>query len=220
MIELSEFEEMYLKRMFEFYDSTPDAILKTTQLAELLSVSPASVSEMIQRLASRDLVTHIPYKGSRLTPLGFQQAARVKRRECLLEILLSEVIGYTGDINEAACKMEHDMGPELESAIDRMLGYPEFTPSGKRIPLIERSVETSREGLLLPILNIPPGSESVVEILAFDSTEIRTLEGLGISIGSVVITSESGISCNGSPIELSESISRKILARVRGTKID
>ena len=111
MIELSEFEEMYLKRMFEFYDSTPDAILKTTQLAEMLSVSPASVSEMIQRLASRDLVTHIPYKGSRLTPLGFQQAARVKRRECLLEILLSEVIGYSGDINEAACKMEHDMGP-------------------------------------------------------------------------------------------------------------
>jgi len=200
MIELSEFEEMYLKRMFEFYDSTPDAILKTTQLAEMLSVSP--------------------YKGSRLTLLGFQQAARVKRRECLLEILLSDVIGYSGDINEAACKMEHDMGPELESAIDRMLGYPEFTPSGKRIPLIERSVETSRGGLLLPIQNIPHGSESVVEIIALDSTDRRTLEDLGITIGSVIITSESGILCNGSPIEMAESISKKILARVRGDGID
>ena len=101
-----------------------------------------------------------------------------------------------------------------------MLGYPEFTPSGKRIPLIERSVETSTEGLLLPIRNIPPGSESVVEILAVDSIEKRTLESFGITIGSVIITSESGISCNGSPVEMSESISKKILARVRGTKID
>ena len=152
--------------------------------------------------------------------MGFQQAARVKRRECLLEILLSEVIGYSGDINEAACKMEHGMGPELESAIDRMLGYPEFTPTGKRIPIIERSVETSREGLLLPIQNIPPGTESVVEILAFDSTERKTLEGLGVTIGSVMVISESGILCNGSPIELSESISKKILARVRRANID
>ena len=54
MFELSEFEEMYLKRIFEAHSNQPDAIVKTTQLAELMDVSPASTTEMIQRLANRD----------------------------------------------------------------------------------------------------------------------------------------------------------------------
>ena len=60
MAELSEFEEMYLKRLFEAHADKPSAIVKTTQLAEMMDVSPASTTEMIQRLAGRDLVTHIP----------------------------------------------------------------------------------------------------------------------------------------------------------------
>ena len=105
MNDLSEFEEMYLKRMFEFHDKKPGSILKTTQLASSMGVSPASATEMVQRLASRDLVTHIPYRGCSLTPSGFQISARIKRREGLLEILLSDVIGYSGDVSEAACKI-------------------------------------------------------------------------------------------------------------------
>ena len=65
MSELSEFEEMYLKRMFEILSQQPDAIVKTSMLAESMGVSDASTPEMIQKLAGRDLVTYIPYKGSR-----------------------------------------------------------------------------------------------------------------------------------------------------------
>ena len=63
MPELSEFEEMYLKRMFEMHSDQPDAIVKTSMLAELMGVSAASTTEMIQRLSGRELVTYIPYKG-------------------------------------------------------------------------------------------------------------------------------------------------------------
>ena len=96
MKEFSEFEEMYLKRLFEAHSENPSAIIKTTTLAEMMDVSPPSSTEMIQRLAIRGLVTHIPYKGCRLTPEGFQEAAKIKRREGLVEILLTEVIGYEG----------------------------------------------------------------------------------------------------------------------------
>ena len=61
MVELSEFEEMYLKKIFEIYDSEPSTIVKTSQLAELMSVSNASTTEMIQRLSERDLLTYVPY---------------------------------------------------------------------------------------------------------------------------------------------------------------
>ena len=55
MDDLSEFEEMYLKRIFEIYDSEPSTIVKTSQLAEIMSVSNASSTEMIQRLSDRGL---------------------------------------------------------------------------------------------------------------------------------------------------------------------
>ena len=71
LMNLSEFEEMYLKTMFEIHSQNPAAIVKTSMLAESMGVSAASTTEMIQRLSGRDLVTYIPYKGSRLTSEGF-----------------------------------------------------------------------------------------------------------------------------------------------------
>ena len=86
MSEFSEIEEMYLKTIFEVHTESPGEIVKTTKLADLMGVSPASVTEMIQRLALREMITHIPYRGCRLTTDGFQLAARIKRREGLLNI--------------------------------------------------------------------------------------------------------------------------------------
>ena len=213
MTELSEFEEMYLKRLFEAHVDNPSAIVKTTQLAEMMDVSPASTTEMIQRLASRNLVTHIPYKGCRLTPDGFQQAAMNKRREGLLEILLTEVIGFEGDVNEAACKIEHAIDEELEMALDKMLGYPEKTPSGERIPIIERQLEPMRSGLLLPLSALPMGSTATIEMMVMRPTDVRTLEVTGVGIGVKVSSTIDGISCNGSIIEMTKAISLRILAR-------
>ena len=213
MTELSEFEEMYLKRLFEAHVDNPSAIVKTTQLAEMMNVSPASTTEMIQRLSGRNLVTHIPYKGCRLTPDGFQQAAMIKRREGLIEILLTEIIGFEGDVLEAACKIEHAIDEELEMALDKMLGYPERTPSGKRIPIIERQLEPIRSGLLLPLSALPIGSTATIEMMAMRPTDARTLEVTGIGIGAKISSTDDGISCNGTIVEMSRNISLRILAR-------
>ena len=213
MNELSEFEEMYLKRLFEAHVDKPSAIVKTTQLAEMMNVSAASTTEMIQRLAGRDLVTHVPYKGCRLTPEGFQQAATIKRREGLIEILLTEVIGYEGDVLEAACKIEHAIDEDLELALDRMLGYPERTPSGERIPVIERHLEPMRSGLLLPLSALPVGSTATIELMVMRPTDVRTMEMIGIGVGTKVSSTDDGICSDGSLIELSKTISLRILAR-------
>ena len=213
MTELSEFEEMYLKRLFEAHVDNPSDIVKTTQLAEMMDVSPASTTEMIQRLANRDLVTHIPYKGCRLTPDGFQQAAMIKRREGLLKILLTEVIGFEGDVNEAACKIEHAIDEELEMALDKMLGYPEKTPSGERIPIIERQLEPMRTGLLLPLSALPIGSTATIEMMVMRPTDVRTLEVTGVGVGAKINSTDDGITCNGTIVKMTKSLSLRILAR-------
>ena len=213
MKEFSEFEEMYLKRLFEAHSENPSEIIKTTVLAEMMDVTPPSSTEMIQRLANRDLVTHIPYKGCRLTTKGFQEAAKIKRREGLVEILLTEVIGYEGRINEAACKIEHAIDEGLEIALDRMLGFPEKTPSGEKIPVIERNFETVRSGILIPLSALPLGAKATVEMIVMRPTDSRTLELAGLGVGAAVESRSDGLYSSGNKIEMSKSVGLRILAR-------
>ena len=147
---------MYIKRIYEVHDHSPDAIVRTSQLAELMSISSASVTEMIQRLANRDLVTYIPYKGCRLTPTGFHYGACVKRRQLLLEILLSEVLGIEENITEIACRMEHAIDSNVESAIDRSLGFPSKTIDGKKSQLLVEILTKNIPILLLHQMIYPP----------------------------------------------------------------
>ena len=138
MNELTEFEEMYIKRIFEEHYRAPDQIVRTSQLAEKMGVSSASVTEMIQRLAARDLVTYIPYKGCRLTPDGFHYGAVIKRRQLLIEILLHDVLGIREGIEEIACKMEHAVDNVVEQSLEELFGHPSETFDGRRIPDVGR----------------------------------------------------------------------------------
>ncbi len=214
MSDFSEIEEMYIKRIFEVHVDTPDAIVRTTQLANLMDISPASATEMIHRLSSRGLVTHIPYKGCRLTPDGFLSAARIKRREGLFQILLLDVIGYSGDISAAACRLEHAIGVDLEAALDRLLGYPENAPDGSRIPAVERSVDAIGKGTLLPIGVLPEDSIATVELILVNDVEEVTIRGAGVVVGSIITNSGDVLTCDGRVLEVSRPMSMRILARL------
>ena len=219
MSEFSEIEEMYLKTIFEVHTKTPGEIVKTTQLAELMGVSAASVTEMVQRLSQREMITHIPYRGCRLTTEGFQLAARVKRREGLLEVLLKDVIGFKGDVKGVACKMEHAVGIELEETLDRLLGYPETTVGGSRIPSIERDFDTLGVGTLLPLGRLPEGASALVEMIVANDVESITIKDCGLGVGESILVSSDTIISNGKIIELSDSISMKILARITSMRV-
>ena len=214
MSEFSEIEEMYLKTIFEVHSEMPGEIVKTTQIADLMGVSAASVTEMVQRLTQRGMITHIPYRGCRLTTEGFQLAARIKRREGLLEVLLKDVIGFKGDVKAVACKMEHAVGIDLEETLDRLLGYPETTVGGGKIPSIERDFETLGVGTLLPLGRLPEGSSAEVEMIVANDVETITIKDCGISIGAPISVSEGKITTGGMEIGLSDGISMKILARI------
>lgn len=213
MIELSEFEEMYLKRIFELHSDKPDQIVKTTQLAESMDVSAASTTQMLTRLSKKDLLTYLPYRGCRLTPVGFISAAKIKRREALVEILLVDIIGFKGDINAMACKIEHAIDEQLEATLDNMLGYLEVSITGAKIPLIDRKI-VDYDDNLLPINCLPNNTESIVELIAMNESEKKTLENIGISLGSKITISNNEFNVDGKNIQISNSLSHKILARI------
>ncbi len=212
---IREFEEMYLKTLYEFYVQNPQKPIRNSRIAESLGVSQAASSEMVQRLASKGILYHIPYRGATLTEGGVAAAARIKRRECLMEVFLVSMLDYRGDVKAAACRMEHALNDELESAIDRLLGYPEFTPSGERIPAVNRSVEPIASSMLIPLRALPEGTSGKIEMVILEGAENRTISNAGVAIGAVVRSTEGGFVLEGDNIEISTSLSSRILVRTQ-----
>ncbi|HJM13710.1 MAG TPA: metal-dependent transcriptional regulator [Candidatus Thalassarchaeaceae archaeon] len=216
-MKFSEYEQMYLKRIFEVHDETPDAIVKTTQLAQIMGVSPASATEMVQRLSEREMVTHVPYRGFRLTPEGFQFAARIKRIEGLLQILLVDIIGFSGDFTAVASKMEHAVSEDLEVALDKFLGYPEHTYDGDKIPSIDRSIGSIGVGTLLPLSSLPDGASAMIELIVTNSVEVVTISDSGLSIGTIIYNNDGTLYSGDTQVSLSSGLSKMVLARVTNT---
>ncbi len=210
---IKEFEEMYLKTLYEFYVEDPQQPIRNSRIAEALGVSQAASSEMVQRLAGKGILYHIPYRGSTLTEAGVEAAARIKRRECLMEVFLIRMIDYKGDVKAAACRLEHALTDDLESAIDRLLGYPESTPDGEIIPTVSRHIEPITNSMLLPLHALPIGMSGEIELLILEGADTRTLEGLGIVVSSTIHSTDDGFSLNGQRIEITSALASRILVR-------
>ena len=210
---INEFEEMYLKTLYEFYAQDPQQPIRNSRIAAALDVSQAASSEMVQRLAGKGILYYIPYRGATLTEAGVEAAARIKRRECLMEVFLIRMIDYKGDVKAAACRLEHALTDDLESALDRLLGYPEETPAGEKIPSVSRRIEPVTSTMLLPLHAMPVGTSGEVELLVLEGTEIRTLEELGIAVGSAIESTDEGFTMDGQDLQISATMAARILIR-------
>jgi len=125
--------EEYLEAILDLKGDTGH--VKTTELSKRLEVSPASVTEKLQRLSKAGLVVYKRYKGVMLTERGRAEALRLKRKHRLLEVFLQDVLHIKPSrVHEDACKMEHALSDEAERAMCRMLGAPDACPHGSAIP--------------------------------------------------------------------------------------
>src|SRR5437763_7060811 len=109
--------------------------VSVTALAQRLGVSAASVSAMVKKLSALGLADHEPYHGVMLTSAGEKVALEIIRHHRLLELYLAETLGlHVDDVHDEAERLEHAISEELESKIDRALGYPTHDPHGDPIP--------------------------------------------------------------------------------------
>lgn len=210
-LDLSKGEEHYLKRVLEVFEEDPSEIVKTSDLANRLEVSPASVTEMLKKLASRDLVTHIPYRGSRLTSQGFILANKVKRRQLLIEILLTDVVGIRSNSRRLAANFEHHLDQESEYELDKALGFPSETLDGRKISDIERKKTDVQ--FATNVFDMIIGTEGIVYSLRLGDLSLGELSTIGIRIGSIVKRTETGINIDG--IEYSLDIDTMCCIMVR-----
>ena len=130
---ISSTVEDYLKALLKMEDS--DVKASTSNVARRLSVTDASVTDMLRKLQKAGLLAYKPYYGAALTPEGRLQALRIIRRHRLIELFLHQVMGYGWDqVHEEAEKLEHVVSDFFVDRADALLGYPEKDPHGEIIP--------------------------------------------------------------------------------------
>ncbi|MEK6566112.1 MAG: metal-dependent transcriptional regulator [Bacteroidota bacterium] len=183
----SEQLEDYLKNIYKIQSS--EGRVTTTLLSQKLKISPASVTEMVKKLAEEGIVTHTPYKGVHLTKEGKKRALQIIRRHRLWEAFLVEVLKYDWhEIDEEAEKLEHVASERLERRIDEILGYPSTDPHGDAIPTREGKVDASHYSSLA---SITPGRTVTVRRVSDSSPEIlRYMSKLGITLNKKIKVKE------------------------------
>ena len=179
--------EDYLKAIYRL--SSQGGFAATSDIAQLLDVAPPSVSGMVKRLSEAGLIEHVPYRGVQLTAQGRRAALTMLRRHRILEVYLTERLGYDWDsVHQEAERLEHAVSDLLIERMARALGDPHYDPHGAPIPTAAGEIE---EAELLPLADAAVGS--VVELRQVedgDSALLRYLAGQGLTPGVRVTVTE------------------------------
>ena len=210
-----EFEDEYLETLYEFNERIPGERVRNGELAKYLGVSPASATEMIQRLAKNGFVDYVPYKGAMLTEKGLEHGMMMKRRHRLAEVLLTQ-LPFEGDVHETACRLEHAFNDDLEVCISLLLGNPKTDPSGKTIPPANSRIAHRLEPnpSVSTLSGLPISQKAEVALIMTTSATREVLNSLGINIGDMVEKTVSGIFLNGEEFSISEELGDRILLRL------
>jgi DtxR family transcriptional regulator, Mn-dependent transcriptional regulator len=156
-------------------------------LAERLSVAPASVTNMLQKLAasSASLVEYERHRGVQLSAAGKRRALEVVRHHRLLETFLYEVLDYPlEEVHDEAERLEHFISERFEERIAAKLGHPRIDPHGHSIPTMDGEM-VARETMVLADV-VEDGTFVIDSVSDQDAQHLKLMEACGITPGARV----------------------------------
>jgi DtxR family Mn-dependent transcriptional regulator len=172
--------EDYLKAIYDL--TATEGRATTNQIAERMGVTPASVTNMVQKLAATRpaLVEYRKHRGATLTRDGEQVALEVIRHHRLLEMFLQQTLGYSWDeVHDEADRLEHVISEAMEERIALSLGDPRHDPHGDPIPTRDLHLP---ESSALTLSQLRPGKEAVVQRVRDTNPDLlRYLSEMGIT---------------------------------------
>jgi len=177
-------EENYLKTIFKLSGKERKSV-STNAIADELQTKASSVSDMLKKLAEKNLVDYIKYQGVTLTKSGLSIAIHIVRKHRLWEVFLVNSLHFKWDeVHEIAEQLEHIKSPELVARLDVFLNHPNYDPHGDPIP---------NEKGEFPITSAVPLNQLKVhakgKVVAVDLDEpsfLNYLDKLNVSIGTLI----------------------------------
>jgi DtxR family Mn-dependent transcriptional regulator len=210
----SRSKEDYLKNIYHIQEEGRK--VNTGSLATALAISPASVSEMVNKLSKQGLIDNTPYHGFELTNDGRNISLNLIRKHRLLEVSLHEHLHYEWDeVHEEAEKLEHVCSNMFINKLEEYLSFPKFDPHGDPIPDKDLNIAPTHYKLLL---NTEPGREYIIAKVKDSSIEIlQYLTKIGIKLNTKIILTEK-IEFDGSVVITVEG-RKNLLSRVMAEQI-
>lgn len=108
--------EDYLEFIYFFISENKD--IKAVDIANKFSISRASVSEALIRLADMDFIIYEGRKGIKITQKGMEEAKKIINKHRILLKFFNQVLNIEyKKANENACKIEHVIDDEVLNKI-------------------------------------------------------------------------------------------------------
>ncbi len=129
----SEVIAHYLEAIY--YIRAEGEVVRSTRLADWLSVSRPTVTAALRRMTRDGMVRLNERKEIELTKRGDEAAAAIVRRHRIVERWLTDALGLDWVTADAeAERLEHAVSQVVEETLYRTLGHPKTCPHGNPIP--------------------------------------------------------------------------------------
>ena len=179
----SESVDNYLKAILAL-SGPEERRVASTSLAARLGVAPASVTNMLQKLAAAPspLVEYERHRGVLLSPAGRRRALEVLRHHRLIETFLYELLDYPiEEVHAEAERLEHFISERFEERIAAKLGHPKFDPHGHCIPAMDGKMPKQNSVSLTEVEE--EGAFVVDSVSDWDAPLLKRLKAQGIAPG-------------------------------------
>ena len=182
MVTLSE--ENYLKAIYHLGNQGDDAV-STNAIAEQIDTKASSVTDMIKKLAEKELANYIKYQGVSLTETGRLTARSVIRKHRLWETFLVNKLNFSWhEVHDIAEQLEHIKSEKLIDKLDDYLENPTHDPHGDPIPDKNGNYTKIKSK---SILDIETGSQGVLSSVKDSSkTFLKYLNKNELALGDTI----------------------------------
>lgn len=211
-------EENYLKTIYHL--SASGVAVTTNAIAEMVETKASSVTDMLKKLADKNLIVHVKYQGVSLTDEGMLSAKMIVRKHRLWEVFLVDKLAFSWDeVHDIAEQLEHIKSEKLTNKLDEFLGFPTEDPHGDPIPDAKGKIAKVEKRLLSEMQE----NQSAICVGVKDTSSefLKYLDKHGIALGSriEVLSKESfdlslRIKVNGTELPVSSKIAGNLFVKV------
>jgi len=162
----------------------PAEFVSTSQLAELLLISPPAVNRIVNRLSQQGLLLHQRYQGIALTDAGRSEALKQIRCQRIAEVFLVQIMNMNWlYAYEEAQRMSGGLSAALVQRMYEMTDAPTTCPHGEPIPTTDGTLPPASDRFLS---QIEAGTKVRVSRLSTrDMDRLQYIEALGLLPGAV-----------------------------------
>ena len=183
--ELSNKMRAYMAEIYRLIDRQPEPVeyVSTSELADLLLVSPPAVNRMVNKLKEFDLLDHEPYQGIAITDSGRVEALKHIRKQRIAEAFLVKIMGISWlQVYNEAVNLSDGLSDVIVERMYKMAGEPDLCPHGEPIPAEDGTITATDDTLLS---QAEAGKEyTITRLTTREFDRLQYMEALGLIPGN------------------------------------